>query len=91
MAHGSCSLGDYQTVSPRILGLLPVHDGHTAKSIGLVFPKGFWPQQPPGMGRDHFPAAPIGTGCVWVAAGGGLVALLGEGADGHGVPGLPSS
>lgn len=34
MARGSCSLGDYQTVPPSILGLLPVH-GHTAKSTGL--------------------------------------------------------
>lgn len=47
-----------------------------------VFPKGIWPHQLPGMGRDHSPAAPIGLGCVWVAAEGVLVALLCEEVDG---------
>lgn len=76
MTHGSCSLADYHTFLQAFWGFCQCMATLLNPLAWTVFPKGIWPHQLSGMGRDHSPAAPIGTGCVWVAAGGGLVALL---------------
>lgn len=82
--RGSCSPGDLPDHSSSLPRLSPAFwtlCRGMAMLLNLlvwvIFSRGIWPHEPPGMGKD---CSPNGLGSSWVVVGGSSVALLCEGA-----------
>lgn len=89
VARGSCSAGDLPDRSSSLPQLSPAFWSFCRGMatllnllVWVIFSKGIWLHERPGMGKGWSPVASNGLGSSWVVVGGSLVALVCEGGGG---------